>query len=113
MDRIQGETPLVVKMRDMQVWIWFGVVPKLAVTVSLQTKFIDKCIQEIFPIHQKIIPDHLAPAAILGLDTAAKVTSISSHKAGMDKHDKHATSRVAKLIITSPQMESPFACVTS
>lgn len=63
--KIEGVITLVVHMEDLQVQAWFRIVKNLPVKALIGTTYINKCIQLIFLIERKIIPEHSALVEIL------------------------------------------------
>lgn len=78
-------------MGDKQDRIWLVIVQNPDVGILLGMKFIDICIQGIFPAEWKIVPEHSAPVTILGRGPEANMTTILSHEAHMDEQHEHAT----------------------
>ena len=60
-----GVLPLFIRMGDLKVRVWFGVVENLAVPVLLGTSYIDRFVQGIFPQERKVVPNDSRPVAIL------------------------------------------------
>lgn len=62
---VEGVIPMFVRIGDLRVRAWFGVVENLAVDILVGTSFIDRCIRGIFPTERKIVPWHSRPVSIL------------------------------------------------
>lgn len=78
---VQGLTLWHVKLGDLRVRIWFGVLAGLAVVVLLGTKFIVKFVTGTFPLQLKVVPHQSKPVEIIQKDTTTRCS--------MKLHDKH------------------------
>lgn len=85
---VSGEfiLPLFVRMGDLCVYAWFGVIRNLAVDVVLGTSFIDSCIRGIFPSERKVVPRHSQPLEIML--APKKIIAIAADTEGVDVHTK-------------------------
>lgn len=107
---------MFLKICDLPVRVWFGVVDNLAVDVLLGTSFIDLCIQGLFPGEQKVVPLHFHLVSMLSYFPTASLlfsdVSISNlqydHAAksinrGNDKDEEELhLCRVSHQIVISP-----------
>lgn len=80
--------------------------------VILGTAYIDKSMRGILSVEGKIVPEHSAPATILGRGTEANVTTLLSHQVPLDEQSDHATTRVAKGITVPAKSESPVVFIS-
>lgn len=72
----------------------------------LRTTDIEKCTGVIFLIERKIVPEHLAPVALLGTGTEGHVTMIFSKEVRKVEGTERAATQVAKFIIIPDGIES-------
>lgn len=61
---VEGTILLHVRLGDLIVRTWFGVVANLAVPLRLGTSYIDRFVKGIFPQYRKVVPFHSQPVAI-------------------------------------------------
>jgi len=85
---IEGVILLHVRVGELRVRVWFGVVSKLAVPALLGTSFIDSFIRAILPLDRKILPLHSPPVAILDSYTSSAVTLASGALDKEGREDK-------------------------
>lgn len=57
--------PLFVRIRDLHVRTWLGIVESLPVDVLLGTDFFNGCMRHIFTTEQKVVLCHLRPVATI------------------------------------------------
>lgn len=62
---VEGAVFLQVRTGDLFVRIWVAVVTRLAVSVLLETSFVDHVIKESFPRERNVVLDNSCPVAIL------------------------------------------------
>lgn len=111
--KVQGVTPVVEQIGDLQVWNRFQIVQILAVNELLGTMFINKTIWGIFSMDHMTVPAHAGSVAIFGKVAEANVITLLSREVHTDEKDEHATILLAKLILILAQMESPVVVVSS
>lgn len=56
---------LHVRIRDLRIKSWFGIVENLSVSVLLERNFLDRFIKDIFPSERKVVPYHSKMVSIL------------------------------------------------
>lgn len=56
---------LHISIGNLRVWAWFGVVRELAVTIMLETSYINLFVRGIFSQELRIVPFHSRPVAIM------------------------------------------------
>lgn len=82
---LDGTILLFVKIGELRVRVWFGIVKNLAVDILLGTSFIDRYIQGIFLSERKILPWHSQPVPILSRNnnTAVRLHLYEQHRTEM------------------------------
>lgn len=58
---VEGRTPLIAQIGELQVRIWIEVVQVLAQNVSFDTTYIAKLVRRIISTKRKIVSEHSAP----------------------------------------------------
>lgn len=89
------------------------IIQNLAIKVLIGTKYVEKCIQIIFPMKNKVLSEHLAPVALQKKGAEVNVTTLLSREALMDEQKEHTTIGDAKLITTPAEAESQMDARTS
>lgn len=102
---VEGIMHLYVRMGDLRVRSWFGVVENLVIDVLLGTSFMYRCIRRIFPSEQKIVSLHSRPLA--NISTQRIVNTITADTEENNVHtiadhgissEKHYFCRVARQV---------------
>ena len=78
---VEGIVNLHVRLGDLCVRVWFGVVDNLVAPCILGTAFQDQYVRAILPMDRRIVPLHSRPVPILAAGSAAKpvVQLVTAH----------------------------------
>lgn len=77
MINFRGVILLYVRLGDLGIPVWFGVVTGLAVSVSLRTTLIATFATGIFRPERKVVPQHSKPVDILRRAPPARIVMIT------------------------------------
>ena len=114
-----GVIPIVIRLGDLKVRVWFGVIEELAVPVLLGTSFADRFIQGIFPQERKVVPNDSGPVAILSTLVKDPETNLLVEQDPLlcvkDQSDdkREIRFRVAKKRTIPPMSEAPVTVTTN
>jgi len=105
---VEGVILLHVRVGDLCVKVWFGVVPVLVTKVLLGTTYINRFVRGIFPPEQQVVPFHSRPIPLLKPPTAS-VLLVEPHDGTTSVHHAPAARddmvRVAKPVRLPPYSE--------
>lgn len=89
---------LHIRIGDVRVKFWFGLVTILSIPLLLGTCFIDRLVKGIFPQEVKVIPFHSHPFAIVDiLEKSAKAPALNDEEnVDREREERCHLLRVAK-----------------
>lgn len=85
-EKIEGNVPFYIRIGNLRVHVWFGIVENLAFEVLLGTSIIDQGIPGIFPTEHKIFPWHWEQVAIISIKTAISWINTKNLVYNVKKH---------------------------
>lgn len=91
---IEGNSKLVVLLSDLHAHVAFGVVNNFVLQILLGTSYIDRFINGMFPLEQRITPAGTRPVDILASYSCIKATNVGvTDYAEKDYHDVQLSNR--------------------